>query len=65
MTMKERLLSMEKFIEVMMSRKIIRDIYRKLLQRNGKLKVEVNKLELLEKQIDNQQRKVFSLINDK
>ena len=45
--------------------KVIRDIYRKLLQRNGKLKVEVNKLELLEKQIDNQQRKVFSLINDK
>ncbi len=45
--------------------KVIRDVYRKLLQRNGKLKVEVNKLELLEKQIDNQQRKVFSLINDK
>ena len=45
--------------------KVIRDVYRKLLQKNGKLKVEVNKLELLEKQIDNQQRKVFSLINDK
>ena len=45
--------------------KVIGDIYRKELQRNGKLKVEVNKLELLEKQIDNQQRKVFSLINDK
>jgi hypothetical protein len=49
----------------MMLSKVIRDVYRKLLQRNGKLKVEVNKLELLEKQIDNQQRKVFSLINDK
>ena len=34
----------------MMSIKIIRDVYRKLLQKNGKLKVEVNKLEVLEKQ---------------
>ena len=49
----------------MMSSKIIRDVYRKLLQRNGKLKVEINKLEVLEKQIENQQRKVFILINDK
>ena len=45
--------------------KVIRDVYRKLLQKNGKLKVEVNKLELLEKQIENQQRKIFFLINDK
>lgn len=48
-----------------MSSKIIRDVYRKLLQKNGKLKVEVNKLELLEKQIENQQKKIFFLINDK
>ena len=40
-----------------MTSTIIRDVYRKLLQRNGKIKVEVNKLEVLEKQIENQEKK--------
>ena len=48
-----------------MSSKIIRDVYRKLMQKNGKLKVEVNKLEVLEKQIEKQQGKVLSIINEK
>ena len=48
-----------------MSSKIIKDVYRKLMQKNGKLKVEVNKLEVLEKQIEKQQGKVLSIINEK